>query len=199
MRTVRFFRPALLLVTAWIALSHPAAADPRGPHLGDPRAPITSDHGCRGPGPAACGPIRHGPAVAVPAHRVRHHGKVVVLRPHGHIYPGYGHFHSDDDAYKWLSFTAITLKLLDVLNEQQQRAHEAAQVRATTAGVGETIVWNDVAAAGSVTVLRDGSSTAGRYCREFQQEVTVGGKTERAYGTACRQPDGAWEIISTSG
>jgi triosephosphate isomerase len=37
---------------------------------------------------------------------------------------------------------------------------------------------------------------AGRYCREFQQTVTIGGRTEQAYGTACMQPDGAWEVIS---
>ncbi|MFQ5894851.1 MAG: RT0821/Lpp0805 family surface protein [Nitrospinota bacterium] len=34
----------------------------------------------------------------------------------------------------------------------------------------------------------------GRYCREFQQTVTIGGRTERAYGTACRRPDGSWRI-----
>lgn len=37
----------------------------------------------------------------------------------------------------------------------------------------------------------------GKYCREFQQTVTIGGKTETAYGTACRQPDGAWKIIAS--
>ena len=35
---------------------------------------------------------------------------------------------------------------------------------------------------------------AGRYCREFIHEVTIGGQKERAYGKACRQPDGQWEI-----
>ncbi|HIP78103.1 MAG TPA: hypothetical protein EYH07_06540 [Kiloniellaceae bacterium] len=149
-----------------------------------------------GPGPQS-GPIRYGRTVIVPRHRTRHYRDVLVLRPNGHFYRGYGCFSSDDDAYKWLAFTAITLKLLDVLNEHQQRTHEAAQVRATTAAVGETVHWSDGSAAGSVTVLRDGTSSRGRYCREFQQEVIVGGEAERAYGTACRQPDGAWEIIST--
>jgi len=37
----------------------------------------------------------------------------------------------------------------------------------------------------------------GRYCREFLQEVVIGGRKEQAYGTACRQPDGSWEVIST--
>lgn len=103
----------------------------------------------------------------------------------------------DKDAYKWLSFTAITLKLLDNLNEQQQREHEAAQVEATRARIGETIQWRDGRASGAVTVLRDGTSTTGRYCREFQQEIRVDGVKERAYGTACRNADGSWEVVST--
>jgi surface antigen len=119
------------------------------------------------------------------------------VRPHGRWYRGYGWHRGDDDAYKWLSFTAITLKLLDNLNEQQQREHEAAQVRATGAAIGETIVWHEGGASGDVTVLRDGTSTTGRYCREFQQEVRIGGNTERAYGTACRNLDGSWEVVST--
>jgi len=118
-----------------------------------------------------------------------------VIRRHGHPYRGYGYFYSDDDAFMWLAFTAITLKILDNLNEEQQRLHEAAQVRATTANVGETIFWEEGDASGAVTTTRLGTSTAGRPCREFQQQVTIGGKTEQAYGTACRNPDGSWEIV----
>tara|TARA_B100000614_G_scaffold236605_1_gene234225 strand:+ start:125 stop:610 length:486 start_codon:yes stop_codon:yes gene_type:complete len=36
----------------------------------------------------------------------------------------------------------------------------------------------------------------GRYCREFTQEIFVGGQKETGYGRACRQPDGSWEIVS---
>jgi len=35
---------------------------------------------------------------------------------------------------------------------------------------------------------------AGQYCREYQTTVTVAGKQEQAYGTACRQPDGTWKL-----
>jgi hypothetical protein len=42
------------------------------------------------------------------------------------------------------------LKVLDNLNEQQQREHEAAQVAATNAKIGETIIWNEAGATGSV-------------------------------------------------
>jgi hypothetical protein len=141
--------------------------------------------------------IHHGPRVVVPDRRVRRYHNIYIHRPHGHLYPGYGNFYADSDAFAWLAFTAITLKVLDNLNEDQQRAHEAAQVKATTVPVGETIVWNQGNASGSVTPTRDGTSTSGRYCREFQHEVTVAGRKEQAYGVACRQPDGSWEIVTT--
>lgn len=48
---------------------------------------------------------------------------------------------------------------------------------------------------GTVTPTRDGYSSAGRYCREYQQTIVVGGRNESAYGTACQQPDGSWEIV----
>lgn len=142
-------------------------------------------------------PIYRGPAYTVPAGRVRHYHDVTVIRPHGHWYYGYGHYYSDDSALAWLAFTAITLVLLDQLSESQQRAHEDAQIRATTAPVKETITWADGDASGSVTTTREGRSSTGRYCREFRQTITIAGKQEAAYGTACQQPDGTWEIVST--
>ena len=36
----------------------------------------------------------------------------------------------------------------------------------------------------------------GQYCREYIQTITVGGELVNGYGTACRQPDGSWKIIS---
>ncbi len=77
-------------------------------------------------------------------------------------------------------------------------AHHAVQ-QAHAAPVGQTVVWNNPETGnyGSVTPVRDGTDTAtGAYCREYQQTVTVGGRTEDAYGTACRQPDGSWKVVS---
>jgi hypothetical protein len=135
----------------------------------------------------------------VPRDRIRVYRNIEIVRPYGHWYPGYAHFYHDDDAYKWLAFTAITLGLLNFLNEAQQREYEAAQVAATTAPIGERIVWSEGGASGSVIATREGTSTNGRYCREFQQEVNVGGRVEQAYGTACMNPDGSWEVVSTDG
>lgn len=48
---------------------------------------------------------------------------------------------------------------------------------------------------GSITPVDTYQTTAGRYCREYLQQIVVGGEPRQAYGTACRQPDGSWEII----
>jgi len=139
---------------------------------------------------------RGGRKLVVVAPRHRSFRNIVVVRPYGHVYWGYGRYYSDNDAWKWMAFTAITLKTLDNLNEEAQRDHEAAQVTATTAPVGETIYWDNEEASGSVTTTKQGTSSAGMTCREFQQEITVGGESENAYGTACLQEDGAWKIVN---
>jgi hypothetical protein len=34
------------------------------------------------------------------------------------------------------------------------------------------------------------------YCREFTKAVNVGGRVQSAYGQACMQPDGSWQVVS---
>ena len=36
------------------------------------------------------------------------------------------------------------------------------------------------------------------YCREYTSTATVGGRPVETYGTACRQPDGSWKIVSSN-
>ncbi|MEW5703428.1 MAG: RT0821/Lpp0805 family surface protein [Pseudomonadota bacterium] len=66
--------------------------------------------------------------------------------------------------------------------------------------IGQTSTWvnPDSGNTGTITPTRTYQANNNRYCREFQQTVTVGGNTEQAYGTACRQEDGSWEIVSPS-
>ena len=35
----------------------------------------------------------------------------------------------------------------------------------------------------------------GRYCREYRTTALIGGNAQQIYGTACRQPDGSWEVV----
>ncbi len=84
------------------------------------------------------------------------------------------------------------------MDRADQLAAEQAYRRAQSAPIGQTITWEnpDNGHRGTVTPARQGTNDAtGEYCREFQQTVTIGGRTERAYGIACRQPDGSWRIV----
>lgn len=62
---------------------------------------------------------------------------------------------------------------------------------------GSSIEWRnpDSGNHGSITPTKT-FKESGRYCREYVQEVIIGGEKQKAYGKACRQPDGNWKIIS---
>ncbi len=84
------------------------------------------------------------------------------------------------------------------MDQADRAAYQHAATQAQNAPVGETITWNNPESGnyGSITPTREGTEReTGAYCREYQQEIVVGGKVERGYGRACRQPDGSWKII----
>ncbi len=62
---------------------------------------------------------------------------------------------------------------------------------------GSSVEWKnpDNGHKGSITPTKTFKSPSGRYCREYTQEVIIGGETHKAYGKACRQPDGNWQIV----
>jgi surface antigen len=80
----------------------------------------------------------------------------------------------------------------------RQLANQTAQRAFETAPAGQTTTWQnpDSGHSGSITPTRTFQAANGSYCREFQQDVVVAGKTQQAFGTACRQPDGQWRITS---
>ncbi len=60
----------------------------------------------------------------------------------------------------------------------------------------QTSQWSnpDSGHSGTVTPTSTYQTAEGQYCREYQQTVTIDGETHQAYGTACRMPDGSWQI-----
>lgn len=65
-----------------------------------------------------------------------------------------------------------------------------------TAPSGQRSEWRnpDSGNYGTYTPQPAYKTSSGQTCREFQQTITVGGRQESGYGTACRQPDGSWQI-----
>jgi surface antigen len=54
----------------------------------------------------------------------------------------------------------------------------------------------DTGHGGAVTPVRTYTDAEGRPCREFTTTIIIGGREEQGYGTACRQPDGSWQIVA---
>jgi len=63
---------------------------------------------------------------------------------------------------------------------------------------GQPAAWKnpDSGNSGSITPTKTYQAADGQYCREYRQEIIVGGQKQQGYGTACRQPDGSWKIQS---
>jgi surface antigen len=87
----------------------------------------------------------------------------------------------------------------NVLDQNDRRyANQTAQNALEKAPAGKATTWKnpDTGNSGSVTPTRTYQTSNGSYCREYQQEITIDGKPQRSYGTACRQPDGSWKVVN---
>jgi len=62
--------------------------------------------------------------------------------------------------------------------------------------VGQPAYWqnNRTGASYTVTPTQNVTVDGNQYCREYRSTAVVAGKKQQIYGTACRQPDGSWQI-----
>ncbi len=85
-------------------------------------------------------------------------------------------------------------KTMDEYDKQmlQKSSHQALEFSPS----GSSVAWNnpDSGNHGSITPTKT-YRESGQQCREYQQEVVIGGQKQKAYGKACRQSDGQWKII----
>lgn len=79
-----------------------------------------------------------------------------------------------------------------------QQANSTAQESFEYEQSGTTSEWNnpDTGHGGTVTPQNTYKNSQGQHCRDYTSTVTIDGRTEYAKGTACRQPDGTWRIVS---
>lgn len=81
-------------------------------------------------------------------------------------------------------------------DQDMQYYNRVSQDTLETAKTGTTVSWRnpDTGVGGNITPTNTYSSN-GLYCREYRQNIIVGGQSQQGFGTACRQPDGSWQII----
>ena len=79
-------------------------------------------------------------------------------------------------------------------------AQDRAQMNRAFEGnsVGQPAYWqnNNTGAVYDVTPTRNVSFQGNPYCREYRSTAVINGQHQQVYGTACRQPDGSWQIVN---
>ena len=79
---------------------------------------------------------------------------------------------------------------MNYYNQTSQRALETAQP-------GQSLPWSNPQSGNSGSFTPSNyyqDQSTGQYCREYTQTIVVGGKKQQGHGTACRMPDGTWQI-----
>ena len=63
---------------------------------------------------------------------------------------------------------------------------------------GQPAYWKNSRTGTTYTVVPTKNITieGNPYCREYRSTAVIAGKEQQVYGTACRQPDGTWKIMS---
>lgn len=79
----------------------------------------------------------------------------------------------------------------------QLTMEKTSQATLENAKTNTTSTWKnpDSGNSGSITPVKTFQNPQGEYCREYIQTVTIAGKEQQLYGTACRQPDGSWITV----
>ena len=83
-------------------------------------------------------------------------------------------------------------------NRDKEMAAKAARQAFENNHTGQSTTWQNPESgnSGSVTPTRTYQIANGQYCREYSQDIVVGGEKHQTHGTACRQTDGSWKIQS---
>ena len=63
---------------------------------------------------------------------------------------------------------------------------------------GRAIAWTDTNNGGRYRVTPDKpyQTSQGQYCRKYMTNAVIDGYDRQVYSTACRQPDGAWQMVN---
>lgn len=82
----------------------------------------------------------------------------------------------------------------------RERAERTAQQALEGSKSGQASQWRnpDNGNSGTFIPRKTYQTPQGRYCREYTHTILIGGKKQEAHGTACRCPDGTWEIVESN-
>ena len=78
-------------------------------------------------------------------------------------------------------------------------AEDAVQKSLGTSPARQTSRWSntDTGHTGTFTPVNTYRSADGLQCRDYDQSITIDGRTDDVYGTACLTDGGSWRIVET--
>lgn len=87
---------------------------------------------------------------------------------------------------------------IDELSERNRSTGLQAEYRALEyTPPGESVIWDDQQSGATGTVIASQPYRVGSQdCRQLEHTVTRGRSQQSERGTACRNPDGSWTIVS---
>ena len=82
------------------------------------------------------------------------------------------------------------------LTQGDRRLALQAEYRALEhTAAGRAVYWQGSRGSGAVTAAQP-YRVGSQDCRQYTQAVNVGGQVRTARGTACRNPDGSWTLLT---
>jgi surface antigen len=86
----------------------------------------------------------------------------------------------------------------EVGGSEQQAMAQTLQYAMEYNKTSEAAAWvnPDTDNTGTAVPIKTYVNADGLYCREFITTIIIGGEEQQGYGTACRQPDGTWQIVA---
>ena len=93
---------------------------------------------------------------------------------------------------------AFAVSSADLAPAERQAMNDTLQHALENNPTDQAADWinPDTDRAGAIVPTRTFTGAAGQPCREFVTTITIGGEEQQGYGTACRQPDGSWQVVA---
>jgi surface antigen len=87
-------------------------------------------------------------------------------------------------------------KSMDTTDRQEAARTQNVALESNRTGQASTWSNPDSGNAGTITPIRTYQAPSGQNCREYRHDVRIGDRNETVIGTACRQTDGTWKVVS---
>jgi surface antigen len=98
----------------------------------------------------------------------------------------------------FVSAVVLAEENIELGGAEQQAMADTLQHALEENPTNQSSAWvnPDTGRSGTSVPIKTFQNSSGQPCREFISTITIAGREEQGYGTACRQPDGSWQLAA---